>query len=94
MIPGFSSFAMPSDHEGPAFLLHDRGLRQRWRPHRRHEHTGRSNRAVLALAERYVERVIGSIWRECLDRVIVLGASGLQRVLSDDIAYRSLHLPL
>jgi transposase InsO family protein len=35
----------------------------------------------------YVERFIGSIRRECLDHVIVLGAAGLQRVVNDYFAY-------
>jgi putative transposase len=35
----------------------------------------------------YVERVIGSIRRECLDHVIVLSAAGLHRVLTDYVAY-------
>jgi transposase InsO family protein len=35
----------------------------------------------------YVERVIGSIRRECLDHVIVLNATGLHRVLTTYIAY-------
>ncbi len=35
----------------------------------------------------YVERVIGSIRRECLDHVIVLSVAGLQRVLADYAAY-------
>jgi hypothetical protein len=35
----------------------------------------------------YVERLIGSIRRECLDHVIVLSGVGLQRVLADHIAY-------
>ena len=35
----------------------------------------------------YVERVIGSIRRECLDRVIVMNAAGLQRVLTAYVAY-------
>jgi transposase InsO family protein len=35
----------------------------------------------------YVERVIGSIRRECLDHVIVLSVAGLQRVLAAYIAY-------
>ena len=34
-----------------------------------------------------VERVIGSIRRECLDHVVVANAAGLQRVLSDYLAY-------
>ena len=35
----------------------------------------------------YVERVIGSIRRECLDQVIVTNAAGLHRVLRDYVAY-------
>jgi transposase InsO family protein len=35
----------------------------------------------------YVERVIGSIRRECLDHVIVVNAAGLRRVLGAYIAY-------
>ena len=35
----------------------------------------------------YVERVIGSIRRECLDHVIVVNAIGLHRVLMDYVAY-------
>jgi hypothetical protein len=34
-----------------------------------------------------VERVIGSIRRECLDHVIVVNAAGLHRVLRDYVAY-------
>ena len=37
----------------------------------------------------YVERLIGSIRRECLDHVIVWNARGLGRVLSAYIAYYS-----
>jgi putative transposase len=39
------------------------------------------------LANAYVERVIGSMRRECLDHVIVVNAAGLHRVLTDDVAY-------
>ena len=35
----------------------------------------------------YVERVIGSIRRECLDHVIVANEAGLQRVLETYFAY-------
>src|SRR6187455_3060841 len=35
----------------------------------------------------YVERVIGSIRRACLDHVIVLSVAGLQRALADYVAY-------
>jgi transposase InsO family protein len=34
----------------------------------------------------YVERLNGSIRRECLDHVIVLRASGLRRVMNDYVA--------
>jgi hypothetical protein len=34
-----------------------------------------------------VERVIGSLRRECLDHVIVVNAAGLERVLTGYIAY-------
>jgi transposase InsO family protein len=35
----------------------------------------------------YVERVIGSIRRECLDHVIVVNEAGLRRVLTDYVTY-------
>jgi putative transposase len=35
----------------------------------------------------YVERLIGSIRRECLDHVIVLSRAGLQSVLAECVAY-------
>ena len=35
----------------------------------------------------YVERVIGSIRRECLDHMIVVNTKGLHRVLTDYIGY-------
>ena len=35
----------------------------------------------------YVERVIGSIRRECLDHVIVMNAAGLHWTLPDNVAY-------
>jgi hypothetical protein len=49
--------------------------------------------AVFAAVEwggvgrRALERVIGSIRRECLDHVIVMNAAGLHRVLRDYVAY-------
>jgi putative transposase len=39
------------------------------------------------LENAYVERFIGSARRECLDHVIVLGATGLQRILHLYCAY-------
>ena len=35
----------------------------------------------------YAERLIGSIRRECLDDVIVLGERHLRRILTDDLTY-------
>jgi putative transposase len=40
-----------------------------------------------ALAKGYVERVIRSIRRECLDHVIVANATGLHRVLTAYVEY-------
>jgi putative transposase len=34
-----------------------------------------------------LSEVIGSIRRECLDHVIVMNAAGLQRVITDYVAY-------
>jgi hypothetical protein len=42
---------------------------------------------LTAFANAYVERVIGSIRRECLDHVIVANEAGLQRVLRDYLTY-------
>ena len=39
------------------------------------------------MAKGHVERVIGSIRRECLDHVIVLDEEGLRRVLAAYIRY-------
>ena len=41
---------------------------------------------AYAVAERYVEGVIGSIRRECLDHRIVVHAAGLHRVLTASVA--------
>jgi putative transposase len=35
----------------------------------------------------YVERLIGSIRRECLDHVVIVNAAGLCRVMTDYVAY-------
>jgi len=78
-----------SENDAPKYLLHDRdsvfadvastiaGM----------------NTAAVRTAPRspgqnaYVERVIGSTRRECLDHVIVFNAAGLRRVLAAYIAY-------
>jgi putative transposase len=46
-----------------------------------------------AYANAYVERVIGSIRRECLEHLIVVNAAGLHRVLTDYIAYYNRERP-
>ena len=78
-----------SENETPRYLLHDRdsvfadvattiaGM----------------NTHALRTAPRspwqnaYVERVTGSIRRECLDHVIVINAAGLHRVLTEYVVY-------
>jgi putative transposase len=78
--------AFPWD-QAPRFLLHDRD----------HAFDGVRATAIglheVLTAPRspwqnaYVERVIGSVRRECLDHVIVMNAAGLRRVLHAYVAY-------
>jgi putative transposase len=42
---------------------------------------------LTALDNAYVERLIGSIRRECLDHVIVLNETGLRRILKSYFEY-------
>jgi hypothetical protein len=42
----------------------------------------------------YVERLIGTIRRECLDRMLVLGEAHLRQILSSYAAYYNEHLSL
>jgi len=81
-----------SENDAPKYLLHDRdsvfadvattiaGM----------------NTAAVRTAPRspwqnaYVERIIGSIRRECLDHVIVLNEAGLQQILTAYVAYYNL----
>jgi putative transposase len=78
--------AFPWD-EAPRFLLHDRdnafaGVT-----------TAATSMQEILTAPRspwqnaYVERVIGSVRRECLDHLIILNAVGLRRVLSRYVEY-------
>ena len=77
------------DHEAPTYLLHDRdavfaGVGATI--------AGRNIEAVRTAPRSpwqnaYVERVIGSIRRECLDHVIVANETGLQQVLRDYLTY-------
>ncbi len=39
----------------------------------------------------YVERVIGSIRRECLDRLIVLNEKGLRKIFDEYVRYYNEH---
>jgi transposase InsO family protein len=76
------------DHEAPRYLLHDRDSVFADVA----TTTAGMNIQTVRTAPRspwqnaYVERVIGSIRRECLDHVIV-NASGLHRVLTEYVAY-------
>ncbi|MBC8426371.1 transposase [bacterium] len=78
------------EHEVPRFLIRDRDGK----------FGGEFNRRVAALGIKqvltsyqspwqnpYVERVIGSIRRECLDHVIILNERHLRRVLRDYLDY-------
>jgi transposase InsO family protein len=78
-----------SENDAPRYLLHDRdSVFADVAP----TIAGMNTQAVRTAPRSpwqnaYVERVIGSIRRECLDHVIVMNATGLHRVLRDYIAY-------
>jgi putative transposase len=78
-----------SENDAPRYLLHDRdSVFADVAP----TIAGMNTHAVRTAPRSpwqnaYVERVIGSIRRECLDHVIVMNATGLHRVLRDYIAY-------
>jgi hypothetical protein len=77
------------EHEALAYLLHDRdsAFAEAART------MAAMNIAAIRTAPRspwqnaYVERVIGSFRRECLDDVIAMNAAGLQRVLNTFVEY-------
>jgi hypothetical protein len=46
-----------------------------------------TNLAGIAVAKWYAERLIGTVRRECLDRVLIFGESHLRRVLASYAAY-------
>jgi transposase InsO family protein len=77
--------AFPWDH-APKYLIHDRD-------HAFNRIAAAMNVQELLTAPRSpcqnacVERLIGSVRRECLDRVVVLNAAGLRRVLTDYVEY-------
>ena len=77
------------ENEAPRYLLHDRDTVFADVA----TTTAGMNTQAVRTAPRspwqnaYVERVIGSIRRECLDHVIVMNAAGLHRVITDYVAY-------
>ena len=78
-----------SENEAPRYLLHDRDSVF---ADVATTIAGMNTQAVRTAPRSpwqnaYVERVIGSIRRECLDHVIVMNAAGLHRVLRDYVAY-------
>ena len=81
--------AFPGD-EAPRFILRDRDGIYGQAFHDRVKHMGIEE---VITAPRspwhtpYVERIIGSIRRECLDNVIVLNERHLRRILSDYFVY-------
>ncbi len=81
--------AFPYD-ETPRFLIHDRGAYY-GEAFRRRVH-GMGIQEVLIAPQApwqnpYVERVIGSIRRECLDHVIVVSEAHLRRILAAYLRY-------
>ena len=50
-------------------------------------HPGQVHRTSLALANGFAEQLIGSIRRECVDHIIVLGEMHLRRVLKSYADY-------
>jgi len=86
----------PPDHRSlsmgqcPVFLIRDNDgaygevFKRRLRAN---GHPRSTNFASITLAERYVERVIGSIRRECLDHVVVWSEAHLRRVLTVYTSY-------
>jgi hypothetical protein len=54
----------------------------------RHGHSGSTDHTPITVAKcAYVERLIGSIRRECLDHVIVFGEAHLRRIVGAYAAY-------
>jgi len=77
--------AFPED-KAPKFLIRDRD--QIYGEHFRHRIAGMGIEEVVTAARSpwqnpYAERLIGSIWRECLDLIIVFGEEHLRRILGE-----------
>ena len=82
--------AFPGDEPIPRFLLRDRD--SIYGAYFRARAKGMGIREVITARKSpwqnpYAERVIGSIRRECLDHLIILGDQHLRRILKDYVAY-------
>jgi putative transposase len=81
--------AFPDD-SAPSYLLRDRD--QVYGEHFRHRVNGMRIEEVLTAPHSpwqnpFAERLIGSVRRECLDHVVVLGERHLRRILTAYLAY-------
>ena len=79
-------------HEERLCLSRDSRPRQGLRPSLRPSHSGNwdprpSDCAALTLENGHVERLIGSIRRECLDHLVVFDEAQLRRVLKNYASY-------
>ena len=45
------------------------------------------------MANAYAERWVGTVRRECLDRILIFGPSHLRRVLEDYVSHYNQHRP-
>ena len=82
--------AFPGDEPVPSYLLRDRD--SIYGTYFRTRVKGMGIREVITARKSpwqnpYAERVIGSIRRECLDHLIILGDQHLRRILKDYMAY-------
>ena len=77
------------ENEAPRYLIHDRDsvFTHVATTIERMNIQGVRTAARSPWQNAYVERVIGSIRRECVDHVIVMNAAGLHRVRTEYVAY-------
>jgi len=81
--------AFPWD-EAPHYLIRDRDpdlWQRRHAPIARHGHSGQAYRTASPWQNGFAERLIGSIRRECVDHIIVLGEMHLRRILRSYARY-------
>src|SRR5262249_52457886 len=75
-------------NEAPRYLVRDRdGVLRVDDDGGGDRHRGNPHGSMLTVAERYAERLIESVRRECLDHIIVANARGLRRVLHAYVEY-------